>query len=234
VRARPLTDRRAFVRAARAAAVALQLNDRGGELDGRIRQLDQELGRYAEQMRKMKPGPAKASVQQRALRVLKQKKLYEAQRDKMASTQFNMEQVKFAQDSMVDTIATVSAMQDANKALRKQFKTLDVNKVEDLQDDMSDLLEQSEEIQSVLGRSYNLEDVDESALEDELRALEEDPSLFQSYEESGALGDASESTADYLTLPSAESAAAESRTALPEVPAGQAQPAQQAAPTTAQ
>jgi charged multivesicular body protein 5 len=185
-------------------------------------------------MRKMKPGPAKASVQQRALRVLKQKKLYEAQRDKMASTQFNMEQVKFAQDSMVDTIATVSAMQDANKALRKQFKTLDVNKVEDLQDDMSDLLEQSEEIQSVLGRSYNLEDVDESALEDELRALEEDPSLFQSYEESGALGDASESTADYLTLPSAESAAAESRTALPEVPAGQAQPAQQAAPTTAQ
>jgi charged multivesicular body protein 5 len=184
----------------------------------------------------MKPGPAKASIQQRALRVLKQKKLYEAQRDKMASTQFNMDQVKFAQESMVDTVATVSAMKDANKELKKQFKAIDVNKVEDLQDDMSDLLEQSEEIQSVLGRSYNLEGVDESELEDELRALEEDPSLFQSYEEQGALGGAEEpgAVADYLTLPSAEPAKAEGAE-LPGVPEGQAQPvAQQAAPTPAQ
>lgn len=204
-------------------------------MDGRIKALDQELSRYTEQMRKMKPGPAKASIQQRALRVLKQKKLYEAQRDKMASTQFNMEQVKFAQESMVDTVATVSAMKDANVALKKQFKSIDVNKVEDLQDDMADLLEQSEEIQSVLGRSYNLEDVDESALEDELRALEEDPSLFQSYEEQGALGSEEEAgaVADYLTLPSAETSKAE---ALPAVPEVQAQPVAQAqaAPTTAQ
>ena len=227
-----------FRPAARARARAAQLGDRGSELDGRIRQLDQELGRYAEQMRKMKPGPAKASIQQRALRVLKQKKMYEGQRDKMASTQFNMEQVKFAQDSMVDTVATVSAMKDANVALKKQFKSIDVNQVEDLQDDMADLLEQSDEIQSALGRSYNLEGVDESALEDELRALEEDPSLFQSYEESGALGAQEEAgaVADYLTLPSAETAKAD---ALPAVPEGQAaqQPAAaqtQAAPTAAQ
>jgi len=212
------------------------LQDRGSELEGRIKTLDQELARYTDQMRKMKPGPAKASVQQRALGVLKQKKMYEAQRDKMSSTQFNMDQIKFAQDSMVDTVSTVSAMKDANAALKKQFKSIDINKVEDLQDDMSDLLEQSNEIQSVLGRSYNLEDVDESALEDELRMLEEDPSLFQSYEEAGALGSAEESgaVADYLTLPSAEKAEA---AVLPEVggAAGQAaQPLSQAAPTTAQ
>ncbi|KAJ1630193.1 Snf7-domain-containing protein [Pavlovales sp. CCMP2436] len=208
------------------------LQDRGSELEGRIKTLDQELARYTDQMRKMKPGPAKASVQQRALGVLKQqKKMYEAQRDKMSSTQFNMDQIKFAQDSMVDTVSTVSAMKDANAALKKQFKSIDINKVEDLQDDMSDLLEQSNEIQSVLGRSYNLEDVDESALEDELRMLEEVSML-----EAGALGSAEESgaVADYLTLPSAEKAEA---AVLPEVggAAGQAaQPLSQAAPTTAQ
>lgn len=207
------------------------MQDRGTELDGRIRTLDQELSRYAEQMRKMKPGPAKASIQQRALRVLKQKKQYEAQRDKMASTQFNMEQVKFAQDSMTDTVATVSAMKGANAALKKQFKAIDVDKVEDLQDDMADLLEQAEEIQGVLGRSYNLEEVDEGALEDELRALEDDPSLFQSYEDQGALG-AQEEVADYLTLPSAEQPKAEP---LPAVPEGQAAAAAaQPTPTTAQ
>lgn len=211
---------------------AAQIEARGGELDERIKKLDQELARYTEQMRKMKPGAAKQQVQQRALRVLKQKKLYEGQRDKMANTQFNMEQVKFAQESMVDTAATVSAMQDANKELKKQFKQIDIDKVEDLQDDMADLLEQSEEIQGVLGRSYNLEDVDESALEDELRALEEDPSLFQSYEEQGAISAAEEEAgvADYLSLPSAETAKPEAGTALPEVPAAQ-QPAEQQAAT---
>mmetsp|Transcript_20946 Transcript_20946/g.61981 ORF Transcript_20946/g.61981 Transcript_20946/m.61981 type:complete len:209 (+) Transcript_20946:239-865(+) len=208
------------------------MEGRTGELDERIKKLDQELSRYTEQMRKMKPGAAKSSIQQRAIRVLKQKKLYEAQREKMANTQFNMEQVKFAQESMVDTAATVTAMQDANKALKKQFKTMDINKVEDLQDDMADLLEQSEEIQGVLGRSYNLEDVDESALEDELRALEEDPSLFASYEEQGQLSASDQPTADYLSLPSAEGTAAEGGAALPEVPAEQQ--AAQTASTPAQ
>jgi len=212
-----------------------QLESRGEDIDNRIKKLDGELGRYTEQMRKMKPGAAKQAVQQRALRVLKQKKMYEAQREKMANQQFNMEQVKFAQESMVDTAATVSAMQDANKALKKQFKALDIDKVEDLQDDMADLLEQSEEIQGVLGRSYNLDEVDDSALEDELRALEEDPSLFASYEEKGELAGEDAGVADYLTLPSTEPAAAEAGTALPEVPAEQQQQQQaQAAPTTAQ
>lgn len=201
--------------------------------------MDQDLSGYMEQMRKMKPGPAKNAVQQRALRVLKQKKLYETQRQRMGDTQFNMEQVKFAQDSMVDTVATVTAMKDANKALRKQFKQIDITQVEDMQDEMSDLLDQSEEIQGVLGRSYAMDDVDESALEDELRALEEDPSLFASYEEAGAAGAAADSgVADYLTLPSAEEQAAAGTqpgemAAMPDVPATAAaagQPAAQSAP----
>ena len=53
-------------------------------------------------------------------------------------------------------------MKDANKALKKQFKAIDINQVEDMQDDMSDLLEQAEEIQSAMGRSYNTDDIDEA------------------------------------------------------------------------
>merc|ERR1719473_689991 len=73
-------------------------------------------------MKKMKPGPAKQTVQKRALAILKQ--------------QFNMEQIMFAQDGLKETADTVSAMKDANKSLKKQFKAINISQVEDLQDDM--------------------------------------------------------------------------------------------------
>jgi charged multivesicular body protein 5 len=44
-------------------------------LDGKINKLDKELLKYKEQMSKMRDGPAKNSIKQRALQVLKQKKM---------------------------------------------------------------------------------------------------------------------------------------------------------------
>merc|ERR1711998_809313 len=94
-----------------------------------------------------------------------------------------MDQVMFAQEGLKETATTVAAMKDANKALKKQFKAVNIDQVEDLQDDLSDLLEQAEEVQSALGRSYNTDDIDEADLEAELAAMEDDPSLFFSAEE---------------------------------------------------
>ena len=166
-------------------------------IDTKIQKLDKELARYTDQMKKMKPGPAKQSVQKRALQILKQKKMYEAQKEKTMAQQFNIEQIQFAQEGLKDTADTVSAMKTANKELKKQFKAVKVDQIEDLQDDMADLLEQSEEVQSALGRSYGIDDVDEGDLEAELAAMEEDPSLFFAAEEDGAEAGA----ADYLSLP---------------------------------
>lgn len=116
-------------------------------------------------MKKMRPGPAKTSVQKRALAILKQKKMYEKQKEATMNQQFNVDQIMFAQDSLKETVSTVSAMKDANKALKKQFKQINISKVEDLQDDMSDLLEQAEEVQNALSRSYATDDIDEADLE---------------------------------------------------------------------
>merc|ERR1719506_1754135 len=109
--------------------------------------------------------------------------------------QFNMDQIQFAHEGLKETADTVSAMKDANKALKKQFKQIKINQIEDLTDDMADLLEQAEEVQNALGRSYNTDDIDEADLEAELAAMEDDPSLFLS-----SAGDESAST-DYLDLP---------------------------------
>ena len=176
------------------------LEKRGESLDTKIGKLDKELQRYTEQMKKMKPGPAKQAVQKRALNILKQKKLYEGQKEQTMNQQFNVDQIAFAQDSLKDTANHVSAMKDANKALKKQFKAVNIDQVEDLQDDLSDLLEQAEEVQNALGRSYNTDDIDEADLEAELAAMESDPSLFF------AEDTAADGTADYLDLPGANTA----------------------------
>lgn len=57
-------------------------------------------------------------------------------------------------------------MKEANKQLRHQFKEININEIEDMQDDMSDMLEQANEIQETLGRNYSLpDDIDEADLE---------------------------------------------------------------------
>lgn len=138
----------------------------------KISRLDAELGRYRSQMAKMREGPGKAAVQQRALRVLRQKRMYEAQMEQLTQQSFNMEQSMMVTDNLRNTMATVDAMQHANKELKKTYGNLNVDKIERIQDEMEDLLEQSSMLQETMSRSYALpDDIDEADLEAELEAL---------------------------------------------------------------
>ena len=81
-------------------------------------------------------------------------------------------------------MATVDAMRTANKEMKKQYKGIDIDKIEvgrllhdftrsrtcnspqSIHDDMEDLIEQANEIQESLGRSYGVPDeVDEEDLQ---------------------------------------------------------------------
>lgn len=50
------------------------IDSRGESIEKKISKIDQELAKYSDQMKKMREGPAKQAVKQKALRVLKQKK----------------------------------------------------------------------------------------------------------------------------------------------------------------
>jgi charged multivesicular body protein 5 len=53
------------------------MDTRVGSLDDKIRKLDAELVQYREKMKKVKPGTAPHNaLKQKALKVLKQKKMY--------------------------------------------------------------------------------------------------------------------------------------------------------------
>ncbi|KAF5363506.1 hypothetical protein D9756_000342 [Leucocoprinus leucothites] len=178
---------------------------RVGSIEVKIRKLDGELARYKEQMSKLRNGPGKVSnhdlhlfhrtfnkpscpghfvfqsslqdaIQQRALRTLKQKKMYENQLSQLAQQTFNMESTAIATENLRNTMATMDAMQTANKELKKQYGKVDIDKIENIHYDMEDLLEQANEVQEMLGRSYAVPDeLDEADLEAELEALALEP-----------------------------------------------------------
>jgi charged multivesicular body protein 5 len=71
-----------------------------------------------------------AAIQQRAMRTLKQKKMYEAQIAQLTQQSFNMESAALATENLRNTMATVSAMEVANKAIKKQYGKIDIDKIE--------------------------------------------------------------------------------------------------------
>ena len=100
-------------------------------MDAKVKKLDDELIKYREQLKKLRPGsPAANAIKARAMRVLKQKKMYETQREQLYGQSFNMEQAAFATQSMQDTVTTVAAMKQANATLKQQFKTIKVNDID--------------------------------------------------------------------------------------------------------
>jgi hypothetical protein len=66
------------------------------------------------------PIPQQA-VQERAVRVLQQKKMYEAQIASLEQQNFNMESAAMTTENLRNTMVTVEAMKDANKHLRKEY-----------------------------------------------------------------------------------------------------------------
>ncbi|GFS31129.1 SNF7 family protein [Actinidia rufa] len=217
----------------------------------RSKKLDTELARYKEQIKKTRPGPAQEAVKARAMRVLKQKRMYEGQRDMLYNQTFNLDQVAFAAEGIKDAQQTIhcasssvvitglhhihhkiivflgsaprgmvqgmssgafsipllepaylpherfshapcyfsildlkvidalmSALKSANKELKGMMKTVKIQDIDNLQDEMMDLMDVSNEIQESLGRSYSVpDDVDEEELMGELDALESDMGL---------------------------------------------------------
>eukprot|EP01104_Vermistella_antarctica_P000642 TRINITY_DN1078_c0_g1_i1.p1 TRINITY_DN1078_c0_g1~~TRINITY_DN1078_c0_g1_i1.p1 ORF type:complete len:228 (+),score=77.79 TRINITY_DN1078_c0_g1_i1:447-1130(+) len=155
--------------------VASKVDGRGDDLTTKINKLEHELRDHREKMKKMRPGPAMNLIKQRAMRTLKQKRMYEQQRDQLMQQSFNLEQTSFASENMKDTIDTVKAMKSANKTIKQQFKKVNIDEIENLQDDMEDLLEQSNEVNEALARSYAIsDDIDECDLDAELDALGDD------------------------------------------------------------
>ncbi len=153
----------------------IQVETRIESIDVKLAKLNAELSTYQQRMSKMRDGPGKAQVKKNALKVLQQRKMYEAQRDQLQQQSWNMEQAGIMQDNLKNTMTTVDAMKTTTKELRKQYGKVDIDKIERMQDEMADLMDIGNDIQQSISRSYDVpEDVDEAELDAELEALGEE------------------------------------------------------------
>lgn len=86
-----------------------------------------------------------------------------------------------AQDNLKNTMIVVDAMKSTSQVLKQQYGKIDVSKIEvtqisclkyathivkTMQDEMEDLLEQANEVQEIMSRSYGVpQDIDEDELQ---------------------------------------------------------------------
>jgi charged multivesicular body protein 5 len=178
---------------------AKPLEGRTETLDQRIAKLDKELFEFKKQLKTAK-GSAQTNIKTRAMGVLKRKKMLEKQRDSTAQQAFNLDQTAFTIETMKTTAQTVSAMKEGAKTMKKEFKAIDIDKIEDIQDDLADLMLDAEEINDVMSRAWGVpDDVMEDDLDAELAALDEEQ--FEAEEETNALPDYLKAAPDMPAVP---------------------------------
>ncbi|CDY25014.1 BnaC02g39940D [Brassica napus] len=82
------------------------INKRGESVEDKIKKLDVELCKYIEQIQKTRSGPVQQALKACAMRLLKQKKMYEGQRDMLYNHTFNLDQVSFTAEGLKDAQQT--------------------------------------------------------------------------------------------------------------------------------
>lgn len=151
------------------------IDDRISSIDVKLASINAELSTYQQKLSKMREGPGKTAMKQKALKILQRRKMYEAQRDQLQSQVWNMEQAQTMQDNLKNTMTTIDALQTTNRELKKQYGKVDIDKIERLQDEMADLMDVGNDIQESLARGYDIpDDVDEVELDAELEMLGEE------------------------------------------------------------
>ncbi|KAL0635678.1 Vacuolar protein-sorting-associated protein 60 [Maublancomyces gigas] len=221
------------------------LESRVESIDVQLSKLNAELATYQQRLSKMRDGPGKNAIKQKALKVLQRRKMYESQKDQLQQQSWNMEQAGMMQDNLksppfsttlslflmllflvpqarfipavslaaivvvvitslmlirrcrecargngTDVMVTVDALKTTNKELKKQYGKINIDKIEQLQDEMADLMDIGNDIQESMSRSYDIpEDVDEAELDAELEALGEEVELGSGGWEAETMGE---------------------------------------------
>jgi charged multivesicular body protein 5 len=131
-------------------------------------------------MSKMRDGPAKRNLRNKAKDLIMRRNQIEAGRNQLSQQSWNMEQANMMQDNLKNTMVTVDAMKTTTKTLKKQYGKVDIDQIERMQDEMQDLMDIGNDIQESISRAYEVpEEIDEADLDAELEALGEE-AMFDS------------------------------------------------------
>ncbi|CAD8202857.1 unnamed protein product [Paramecium octaurelia] len=142
------------------------------ELTEQIQELDKQI---CEQYQKAKTsrGVQQTTAKSRAVMLLKRKKMLEQQLGQMLNNQMTLDQVAFTKENIQNTLEMAQAMQQVVAVQKEAFKEIDMDKLEDLMDDMEDMKFETDYMNDMMNRNYSC-DVDESELDREMAEIEND------------------------------------------------------------
>jgi charged multivesicular body protein 4 len=108
-----------------------------------------------------------------ALFAMKQKKMYEAEMDKINNVKMTLETQCMNLESAVQNKDTFLVMKTGTGAMQKIRKDMDIDKVDEMMDDIKEEMEAANEIGNAIGQSLDVMTVDEDELLAELQGLSE-------------------------------------------------------------
>ncbi|CAL9738097.1 vacuolar protein-sorting-associated protein 60 [Monosporozyma servazzii] len=152
------------------------LQTRMSKLDTEISQLNMQLTNIQKRLSLIKSPLGQRPLRAQALKLLNKRKKLEQMRDSLDNQDWSMTQAQMMTDTLQNTMISVNAMKQNNAVLKAQYGKIDIDKLEDMQDEMVDLIEKGEELQNALNLNTvgDVDDIDESELDAELDALAED------------------------------------------------------------
>jgi hypothetical protein len=159
------------------AAPKPSLQEASANMDLKIQQLEDKIKKSEEEVRThAAKGSGDAMAKKRAIQALKRKKMYEAQRDQLVQTQFNVETIAIQQEQAEITKTTVEAMTAAKDELKDTQKQVDIGKVEDTMAELEELQADMADMQQILAGPMG-DAVDDAELDAELAQIQEEVTL---------------------------------------------------------
>ena len=143
------------------------------DIAAKVAQLDKELQSWNAQLKKASTPSAQTRIKQQALQVLQRRRMYETQLRQLQGMTMNMENAKFAVETMRDNVNVVQALKATTTHMKRH--AIEFTQVEDIMDDLQDAMQDAAEINEMISRSYGVEtEVDDDVLEAELAGLDEE------------------------------------------------------------
>jgi hypothetical protein len=133
----------------------------------------------------------------RALSIMKRREMYIRQAQMLEGQIQNLEQQAMAVESAAVSADIVKTMKQGSETMKHLVKTVDVNEVEQITDDMQENMQDVQEINRALSRPINIMGGDEDPEEEEARLMKE----MESWNEVEHLEEADKIMKDFPKMP---------------------------------
>jgi charged multivesicular body protein 5 len=137
-----------------------RLEDTSEEINLQVEQLEAKIAKVEKQIRQYVSQGADPSAKQRALQLMKRKKVFEEQRQHLIGAQFNVDAMADQEEQAKYTLKAVEAMKSGRERLKKSQEKMSAKQVDELLDDAQDLADEMRAINDSLAQGSGLAELE--------------------------------------------------------------------------